>query len=164
MPILPISTYALHIVQFFYLIIFTFLLTETERLLNVKVTERFHITVRGVPVIASSIVRAGEWLSAAGLQQLSRLFCCHSIPSKAHLPLRESLEKRSTDLVHLCFLWCCRELGSRGRERWRGGGSVTQEFTLTVLYLFGLLIFYRKDNMFAWAGFINIPPSTHLLY
>lgn len=45
-----------------------------------------------------------------------------------------------------------------------GGGSVTQEFTLTVLYLFGLLIFYRKDNMFAWAGFINIPPSTHLLY
>lgn len=30
------------------------------------------------PAIRSSVVGRGEWLSAAGLQQSSRLFCCHS--------------------------------------------------------------------------------------
>lgn len=67
----------------------------------------------------SSIVGLGEWLSAAGLQRPSRLFCCHSIPSWARLPSRESPEKRGADLVHLCFPWCC---------------SLTQEFAVPVLH------------------------------
>lgn len=61
-------------------------------------------------LIWSSIVGLGEWLSAVGLQQSSRLFCCYSIPSSAHLPLRESPEKTGADLVHLCFSWCCGRL------------------------------------------------------
>lgn len=107
-------------------------------------------------LIWSSTVGLGEWLSAVGLQQSSRLFCCHSIPSSADLPLRDSPEKTGADLVHLCFSWCWKRLANP---------RVCRPCPLPVWSFNWDYILEQGQNVeLAYTTFRNAPPLSHLMW